>query len=92
MQRVGSKIEDAVLIEVNGTAVGLRHIVRQLGVDDLRFFDRFARGELIRQRAKTFSAKLMRGGIDTASSAWKTPRPGSRSAALPCKTWQKTPR
>ena len=44
--------EDATLIQVNGTEVRLRHVVRQMGVDDnLRFFDGFARRELIRQLA-----------------------------------------
>ena len=45
-------VEDAILIRVNGTEVFLRHVVRQMGVDDnLRFFDEFARRELIRQLA-----------------------------------------
>ena len=44
--------EDAILIQVNGAEVSLRHVVRQLGVaDNLRFFDEFARRELIRQLA-----------------------------------------
>ena len=44
--------EDATLIQVNGIAVSLHHIVRQMGVaDNLRFFQEFARGELIRQLA-----------------------------------------
>ena len=42
--------EDAALVQVNGIAVSLRHVVRQQGVaDNLRFFDDFARRELIRQ-------------------------------------------
>ena len=45
--------EDTILVKVNGIAVPLRHIVRQMGVDDnLRFFDEFARRELIRQLAR----------------------------------------
>ena len=46
-------VEDATLIQVNGTEVLLSHIVRQMGVaDNLRFFDAFARRELIRQLAR----------------------------------------
>ena len=72
MQRVESKIEDAVLIEVNGTAVSLRHIVRQLGVaDDLRFFDRFARGELIRQLAQREGIGTTREDIQRKVDAWR---------------------
>ena len=45
--------EDAILIQVNGTEVLLSDIVRQMGVaDNLRFFDGFARRELIRQLAR----------------------------------------
>ena len=45
-------VEDATLIQVNGTEVRLRQVVRQMGVaDNLRFFDEFARRELIRQLA-----------------------------------------
>ena len=45
--------EDAILVQVNGIAVSLHHIVRQMGVaDNLRFFDEFARRELIRQLAR----------------------------------------
>ena len=52
--------EDATLIQVNGIAVLLRDVVRQMGVaDNLRFFDGFARRELIRQLAR-------REGICTA--------------------------
>ena len=41
-----------MLIQVNGAEVRLRHVVRQMGVaDDLRFFNEFARRELIRQLA-----------------------------------------
>ena len=41
-----------VLIQVNGTEVFLRDVIRQMGVaDNLRFFDEFARRELIRQLA-----------------------------------------
>ena len=40
--------EDATLIQVNGTEVLLSQVVRQMGVaDNLRFFDGFARRELI---------------------------------------------
>ena len=45
-------VEDAILIQVNGTEVFLRDVIRQMGVaDNLRFFDEFARRELIRQLA-----------------------------------------
>lgn len=45
--------EDAILVQVNGIAVSLHHIVRQMGVaDNLRFFNGFARRELIRQLAR----------------------------------------
>ena len=45
-------VEDAILIRVNGAEVRLRHVVRQMGVaDNLRFFNEFARRELIRQLA-----------------------------------------
>ena len=45
--------DDATLIRVNGTEVRLRHVVRQMGVaDNLRFFNGFARRELIRQLAR----------------------------------------
>ena len=45
-------VEDATLIQVNGIAVSLRHVVRQMGVaNNLNFFDGFARRELIRQLA-----------------------------------------
>ena len=45
-------VEDATLIQVNGAEVLLRQVVRQMGVaDNLRFFDGFARRELIRQLA-----------------------------------------
>ena len=44
--------EDATLIRVNGSEVLLSQVVRQMGVaDNLRFFQRFAHRELIRQLA-----------------------------------------
>ena len=46
-------VEDVTLIQVNGAEVLLSHVARQMGVaDNLRFFDAFARRELIRQLAR----------------------------------------
>ncbi len=46
-------VEDVTLIQVNDAEVLLSHVARQMGVaDNLRFFDEFARRELIRQLAR----------------------------------------
>lgn len=72
MQRVESKIEDATLIEVNGVALSVCQIARQLGVaDDLRFFDRFARGELIRQLAQREGIGTTREDIQRKVNDWR---------------------
>ena len=72
MQRVESEIEDATLIEVNGVSLSVCQVVRQLGVaDDLRFFDRFARGELIRQLAQREGIGTSREDIQRKVNDWR---------------------
>ena len=64
--------EDATLIRVNGVEVSLRHIVRQLGVaDNLRFFDGFARRELIRQLAVREGICATREDIQRKVDEWR---------------------
>ena len=64
--------EDAILIQVNGIAVSLHHIVRQLGVaDNLRFFDEFARRELIRQLARREGVCATHEDIQRKVDEWR---------------------
>ncbi len=64
--------EDAILIQVNGTEVLLSHVVRQLGVaDNLRFFDGFARRELIRQLARREGVCAAREDIQQKVDEWR---------------------
>ena len=64
--------EDATLIRVNGTEVSLHHIVRHLGVaDNLRFFDGFARRELIRQLARREGVCAAREDIQRKVDEWR---------------------
>jgi len=64
--------EDATLIQVNGIAVSLRHVVRQMGVaDNLRFFDGFACGELIRQLARREGVCAAREDIQRKVAEWR---------------------
>ena len=65
-------LEDAILIQVNGTEVLLSHVVRQLGVaDNLRFFDGFARRELIRQLALREGVCAAREDIQQKVDEWR---------------------
>ncbi len=65
-------VEDATLIQVNGTEVLLSHIVRQMGVaDNLRFFDAFARRELIRQLARREGVCAAREDIQRRVDEWR---------------------
>ena len=64
--------EDAMLIQVNSIAVSLHHIVRQLGVaDNLRFFDEFARRELIRQLARREGVCAAQEDIQRKVDDWR---------------------
>ncbi len=64
--------EDAMLIQVNGTEVLLSHVVRQMGVaDNLRFFDEFARRELIRQLALREGICAAREDIQRKVNDWR---------------------
>ena len=64
--------EDAILIQVNDTEVLLRDIVRQLGVaDNLRFFDEFARRELIRQLARREGVCAAQEDIQRRVDEWR---------------------
>ena len=64
--------EDATLIRVNGIAVSLRHVVRQLGVaDNLRFFDGFTRRELVRQFALREGVCATREDIQRKVDEWR---------------------
>ena len=72
MRRVESNGEDAVLIEVNGVSLGVCQIARQLGVaDNLRFFQPFARGELIRQLAQREGMGAAREDIQRKVDDWR---------------------
>ena len=65
-------VEDATLIQVNDTEVLLRDIVRQLGVaDNLRFFDEFARRELIRQLARREGVCAAQEDIQRRVDDWR---------------------
>ena len=64
--------EDAILIQVNGTEVLLRHVVRQMGVaDNLRFFNEFARRELIRQLARREGVCAAQEDIQRKVDDWR---------------------
>ncbi len=61
-----------VLIQVNGTEVLLSHVVRQMGVaDNLRFFDGFARRELIRQLARREGVCVAQEDIQRRVDEWR---------------------
>ena len=65
-------VEDAILIQVNGAEVLLSHVVRQLGVaDNLRFFDEFARRELIRQLARREGVCAAQEDIQRKVDEWR---------------------
>ena len=65
-------VEDVILIRVNSIAVSLHHIVRQLGVaDNLRFFDEFARRELIRQLARREGVCAAQEDIQRKVNDWR---------------------
>ena len=65
-------VEDVTLIQVNDTEVLLRDIVRQLGVaDNLRFFDGFARRELIRQLAQREGVCAAQEDIQRRVDEWR---------------------
>ena len=64
--------ENAILIQVNGAEVLLSHVVRQMGVaDNLRFFDDFARRELIRQLALREGVCATREDIQRKVDEWR---------------------
>ena len=64
--------EDATLIQVNGTEVLLSQVVRQMGVaDNLRFFDGFARRELIRQLARREGVCAAQEDIQRRVDDWR---------------------
>ena len=61
-----------VLIQVNGAEVLLSQIVRQMGVaDNLRFFNKFARRELIRQLAQREGVCATREDIQRKVDEWR---------------------
>ncbi len=65
-------VDDATLIWVNGTEVSVRHIVRQMGVaDNLRFFDGFARRELIRELARREGVCAAQEDIQRRVDDWR---------------------
>ena len=65
-------VEDAILIQVNGAEVLLSDIVRQMGVaDNLRFFDEFARRELIRQLARREGVCAVPEDIQRKVNEWR---------------------
>ena len=65
-------VEDATLIQVNGTEVLLSYIVRQMGVaDNLSFFDGFARRELIRQLARREGICAAQEDIQRKVDEWR---------------------
>ena len=65
-------VDDATLIQVNGTEVLLRQVVRQLGVaDNLHFFNGFARGELIRQLARREGVCAAQEDIQRRVDEWR---------------------
>ena len=64
--------EDAILVQVNGAEVLLHDVVRQMGVaDNLRFFDVFARRELIRQLALREGVCAAREDIQRRVDEWR---------------------
>ena len=64
--------EGTILVQVNGIAVPLRHVVRQMGVaDNLRFFNEFARRELIRQLARREGVCAAREDIQRKVDDWR---------------------
>ena len=65
-------VEDAMLVQVNDVEVSLRHVVRQMGVaDNLRFFDVFARRELIRQLARREGVCAAQEDIQRRVDEWR---------------------
>ena len=65
-------VDDATLVWVNGTEVSVRQVVRQMGVaDNLRFFDGFARRELIRQLARREGVCAAREDIQRRVDDWR---------------------
>ena len=65
-------VEDAILIQVNGAEVLLSDIVRQMGVtDNLRFFNEFARRELIRQLARREGVCAVQEDIQRKVNDWR---------------------
>ena len=65
-------VDDATLIRINGTEVSLRHVVRQMGVaDNLRFFNEFARRELIRQLARREGVCAAQEDIQRKVDEWR---------------------
>ncbi len=65
-------VEDATLIQVNGIAVSLRDVMRQMGVvDNLRFFDEFACRELIRQLARREGVCAAQEDIQRKVDDWR---------------------
>ena len=65
-------VEDATLIQVNGIAVSLRDVMRQMGVaDNLRFFDEFACRELIRQLARREGVCAAREDVQRKVDEWR---------------------
>ena len=65
-------VEDAILVQVNDVEVSLRQIVRQLGVaDNLRFFNEFARRELIRQLARREGVCAAQEDIQRKVNDWR---------------------
>ena len=65
-------VEDAILVQVNGAEVLLSLVVRQMGVaDNLRFFDGFARRELIRQLARRKGVCAAREDIQRRVDEWR---------------------
>ena len=65
-------LEDAILVQVNGAEVLLSHVLRQMGVaDNLRFFDGFARRELIRQLARREGVCATHEDIQRKVDEWR---------------------
>lgn len=65
-------VDDATLIQVNGTGVLLRQVVRQMSVaDNLRFFYEFACRELIRQLARREGVCAAQEDIQRGVDDWR---------------------
>lgn len=65
-------VEDTILVQVNDIAVSLRYVLRQMGVaDNLRFFDEFARRELIRQLARREGVCVAQEDIQRKVDEWR---------------------